>query len=191
MLALIAAVGLGAISAGIISHIRHPEPLRELLSRATRHSTALAICVILAETVLALSALAALFSAPTSGWIGVVGWAGLVFGLAFTGWVSALFLTGSTLGCGCSFSDAALNKWSVLRSLSICSLAALIAIPADPQIDISFSAGYIAQVLAGFALGVVLYVIPEAFSWPQAAKATMKRIETYEHSGGAALGTDR
>jgi len=153
----VGSIGWGLIGVGAASHLRHPGQLADLLRVHTRHADPASRTLIVVETALTvLVAVAVLGGFSTLLRITALG--GAALGVGFTVWV--LRLSDSDLPCACSWSTAPTSAWSVARAAAVI-LIGLLAIAGDPGVALSAAA-----LVAGAAMGVAAFLLPDALAWP-------------------------
>lgn len=183
MILVLGALGWGLITVGAITHVWHHDRLRRLLALHLPFERGVAGVLTGTELAIAIG----LFAAVMTGawWLPTLAACGLLVGLGFTAWIARLLLTGSTLPCACSFSDAPTTPWSLVRAIAVTSVGLL------GFVDDTLTGG---EVLAGFAVGLAaaaaLYVLPESLAWPQATRAQLARLDSHG-PGTAGLASDR
>ena len=183
MTLVLGAFGWGLITVGAITHVWHHDRLRRLLALHLPFERGAAGALAGTEVALGIGLFVAVLT--EAWWLGTLAACGLLVGLGFTAWIARLLLTGSTLPCACSFSDAPTTAWSLVRAIAVTSVGLL------GFVDDTLTGG---EVLAGFAVGLAaaaaLYVLPESLAWPQATRAQLARLDSHG-PGTAGLASDR
>lgn len=192
MILLLGAIGWGLFVAGAGTHLMHRSRLEELLRSHVRAARPASMFVVAFESLLAIALPLTFFA----GWVSArqgLAVAAVLAGVGFTLWVSRLVVSKSSLPCACSFSSAPPTWWSVLRSAAT-MLAGLFVLNGVAATDRALS-NDVATLLTGAALGVALYVLPDALTWPHwatemkrmgAAGDTVARLTRVEISPGPA-----
>ena len=158
---LLGAMGWGLFTVGAVTHLLDLERLTFLLSSHTVRFAGIAARLLVAvETSLAV-AMPVGFFAFGQTLASVVAAAGALLAIGFTVWVLRLIVTKSALPCACSFSSAPPTPWSLARSAAT-ALIGFFAL-ADP----GTWSNDLATLLVGGAIGVVIFVAPDAVVWPQ------------------------
>ncbi|MEM7092880.1 MAG: MauE/DoxX family redox-associated membrane protein [Actinomycetota bacterium] len=172
-LVVIGAIGWGLLALGGITHLWHFDRLRELIAMHVDRDLAAATALVAMETGLAVAlAIAALTDA---GWLPVIAATAGLVGLGFTAWIARLLATDSDLPCACSFSVGPTSRWSLVRALSIVATVALAWAPWD-QVN---RPDVVVAAAVGAAVAGALFVLPEALSWPPAARGHLARLDAH------------
>lgn len=170
MIVLLSAVGWGLFTVGAVTHAIHWDRLVHLLRGHVGRPVRLARLLVGLEAALAVTLPVTYLAGIGSAVIAAAVVAGLV-AAGFTIFVMRLLLHGSELPCACSFSAGPTTGWSLMRSAATLT-AALIAFAPEPD-----GSSTVATLLVGAALGAVIFVLPDALSWPGYAKS-MQAIAT-------------
>jgi len=176
---LVGSIGWGLLAMGAVTHLWHHDRLRELLAMHLDHPRVPAALLTLVEVALVVGIALQLFVngsllMPLAG-------AAVVVGVFFVGWISRLLVSGSTLPCACSFSQAPTSVWSLARACCVLLVVAFMLSDSATLAERS-SAETLAIFASGTALSAALFVLPEAVSWPDASKALMARVDAHTPS---------
>ena len=172
MTLLVGAIGWGLLVVGGVTHAWHFDRLRLLLARHLDHELPAAVALVATELVIAaVLALAVITATPLVVPVAIVA---LLLGVGFAGWIARLLLTGSTLPCACSFSEAPTTVWSLVRAAAIC-LVGLCALALPETVG-----DRLVGLAVGLGVAATLFVLPEALSWPAAQRAQLARIEGHQ-----------
>lgn len=160
MILALATLGWGLFAAGAVSHTLHFGRLVELLSLHHRNPQWFARLLVGTElAIVGLTGLSLLAGVQSA--LVVSALCGALLGLAFTGWVLRLLLSGSTLPCACSFSAGPTTRWSVARAAGTMLVALLVLVPPTAS-----QSEIITALVVGAAAGWAGFLLPDALSWP-------------------------
>jgi hypothetical protein len=169
MILLLGAIGWSLFAFGAIVHVMHFGRFKELMSLHFRHAASIALGVILLEATLA-AAIPVAFAAGQTAVLTVACMLAGVLGAAFAAWVGRLLVTGSHLPCACSFSAEPASIWSLFRSL------ATLLVIAFAFADHAGAATNLATILAGGALGIAVFTLPDALAWPASSQRLREEL---------------
>lgn len=168
---VVAFVGWSLLAVGATSHLFHFPTLVEQLAahvspdkqRSTRERRARMLARYLVATEVALSVGVALsWMLGLRSLVIVVAGAAALLGAGFCLWLIRLITSGSDLPCACTTSGRPPTWWSLARSIPVMGTALFPLLDTTPSLlDISLTA------LAAFAIGLALFVLPDAMTWPR------------------------
>lgn len=181
MVELCVGIAVGLSLAGLNSHIQHPQSLRSAFENLglTKQVQILTTLVIAVELTLCVTGLyIALAGASNSTLIFGVGIAGSLTGLIFASWIIWLLTSARDQHCGCSYSQTPVQWLSLIRPAGI-ALFSVLLLP-----NIMWQSHMLLRLSAtavGVALGIGVFILPDALSWPDVHKAMLTRLKTYEY----------
>ena len=169
MTLLVGAVGWSLFAFGALVHIWHYDRFGDLVSLHFHRSRPLALGVVGAEALLAL-VIPVAFATGLSALLMAACVLAAALGAGFAAWVGRLVLSGSQLPCACSYSAEPASPWSLARSLATLLVLAFAFAPH------SGAATDTATIAVGAALGVALFVVPDALAWPAASRRLREEL---------------
>ncbi|MET7640864.1 MauE/DoxX family redox-associated membrane protein [Streptomyces sp. NPDC005438] len=157
---------LGSLLTGFASHVAAPSALRDALRQhrtlPRRAVPPVTLAVPVAEGVLGLAGLVALFGGSRTGVTVVMAASAALFG-TYTGYLRHVLASGRGGPCGCSRSDVPLSGWAVGRAFTYALLAVAGALLAQAAVPLLTDPAELATVLLAVATFTALL-----WYWPLA-----------------------